>query len=110
MAMDDSRDSAQRVALVNEAQELTMQLEQIKTSTEYNGLSLFDNTQVDNETETSANALSQNDVLSVYNLARPQSISDVTESEHIPPVVLDDDSGTVNNIKLIHRCLILEQH
>ena len=46
MAMDDTYDQDTRKAIENEAAELTDQLEQIRKSASYNGISLFDNSKI----------------------------------------------------------------
>lgn len=80
-AMDDSYDEISRKAFEDEAIELTNQLEQVRTSTNYNGISLFNNSDIVNE-------------VSVDNLATPETTNFTTRMNLMSlPQPVDDDSG-----------------
>lgn len=80
-AMDDSYDNTSRQAFGYEAAELTNELERIRVSTKYNGISLFDNLNVVNEA-------------TISNLATPEATNFSMRANLIPKALsIEDDSG-----------------
>ena len=80
-AIDDSYSKDSRKAFQDEANELTNELEQIRVSTKYNGISLFDNSNVISQTST-------------QNLATPEATNFSMKTNLIPKTLsIEDDSG-----------------
>ena len=92
-AMNDSYDDASRKAFEDEAIELTNQLEQIRTSTNYNGISLFDNSNVVGETSISNLATPEATNFSTRAYFNPENFALTTNSTSPETKINEDDSG-----------------
>ncbi|MBR5305101.1 MAG: hypothetical protein IKU37_09775 [Candidatus Gastranaerophilales bacterium] len=80
-AIDDSYSKDSRKAFQDEANELTNELERIRVSTKYNGISLFDNSNVIGQTST-------------QNLATPEATNFSMKTNLMPKALsIEDDSG-----------------